>query len=571
MLKGIITEGDNHYYIHLEEKKNVKYVSIIHHKKNKIRCLNKEEAVHLLQKMFSSQLFFHEKKDEYDVYLDEANNKRYFKDGKEDFQMFFLNNGVDAIRYNEERKDNSFNIKRIIIDVKDYVFCIIISITVPLLMVDLLHPELLQYEANNIKYRVLDTLAYGDDLTVEEIQELINLSSHLTNEQKELLSNDNLFQTILDIADNKRDYSLRVKLDDIEIKKFGEEASNPTNAGGFYSPLEPNIIHIRDNIEEDSSQYNDILIHEFIHLLQSDNCGNYISEACAEIISNEYYNTPIDSYYNEVLRVKVLMEIIGPKPLLEWAFSGNSTSLEEEVSKYLDKEDTSTFMRLMEYVCDNYEEKLLQNDYVDELLAKMYFQKTGNNIHDDLFMMALCRGEIKDRIYFNSNREEYTKDYSVDVDIHRIDELSIYDVIDTDQVEKYIWYHKVDFMIDKDLNISTLNGEILPNEIESQLQEFLKQEVNERYSDNVEDFLNQVYNVTFPYETTYYHEIKPIVEDRIEVYLKDGTIISAVCEESGRWDYSQHYYKHDVIEPSIKEKFDDQFQEELSTQNSHHL
>ena len=35
MLAGIINERDNHYYIHLEEKNNVHYVSIIHNKKTK--------------------------------------------------------------------------------------------------------------------------------------------------------------------------------------------------------------------------------------------------------------------------------------------------------------------------------------------------------------------------------------------------------------------------------------------------------------------------------------------------------------------------------------------------------
>ena len=34
---------------------------------------------------------------DYEVYIDRANNKRYFKNGIEDFMMFYDNNGKEAV------------------------------------------------------------------------------------------------------------------------------------------------------------------------------------------------------------------------------------------------------------------------------------------------------------------------------------------------------------------------------------------------------------------------------------------------------------------------------------------
>lgn len=97
MLAGIIQEKENHYYIYIEEEKNKNTISVIHTNKDKTKCLTEEEAKELLKTILSSALTYHEKQGEYDVYLDESDNKRYFKNGKENYNLFFENNGISAI------------------------------------------------------------------------------------------------------------------------------------------------------------------------------------------------------------------------------------------------------------------------------------------------------------------------------------------------------------------------------------------------------------------------------------------------------------------------------------------
>ena len=101
MLLGIIRNETNNedYYIQLNVKNNVDELSIIHVNDNIVEPLSKDKARNLFKTLLSSKLTYKGKEEEYDVYLDEANNQRYFKDGKENYFMFLENNGEDAIRY----------------------------------------------------------------------------------------------------------------------------------------------------------------------------------------------------------------------------------------------------------------------------------------------------------------------------------------------------------------------------------------------------------------------------------------------------------------------------------------
>lgn len=581
MLAGIINEKDNHYYINLEEENNVHYVSIIHNKKNKTRCLNKEEAHHLFQTMFTSQLTFQEKKDGYDIYLDEANNKRYFKNGREDYKLLFQNNGVSAIYYSSEEKENESMVKKIKLIGKEVAFELFFSMTLSSLILVLIYPSFLpviSYEANNIVYRIVNEIAYNEDLTVEEMQNLLNSSSHLSEKQKELLYNEDLFQTVLDIAGNDCDYILRVKLDDVKIKEYDGETDENGQLAGYYNPLEPNIIHINNQLEEGLYFYDDVLIHEFIHLLQNELRYHYIADACAEIIKYEYYNMPINAYEFEVKNVRVLMEIIGPKPLLECNFSDNSTSLEEEVRKYLDEEDANTFMELIVTSSHNFYERLEKDAIIDDLLAKMYFNKTGKNIWDDTFMSKLLQGEIKDRIYFNSSREEYAEDCYLPNKYEELEAVNIYDLINSDQVEKYLYHHKIEFIVDEDDNLVTLNGETIPEDIVADLKEKVLPSSPDRYIpaehlyDQETHTFTGLYYVTLSSETTDFNEINPSDNDKLEIYLKDGSIVSAVFNSQEGWYDIRHYRLTSEIEPSIKEKFSEQLQNEsIENTNYHHL
>jgi len=60
---------------------------------------------------YNDNCIFIKKENGYDVYLDQITNyKHYLKNGKEDFLMFYLNNGIDAtcykIKNNKKEKNN---------------------------------------------------------------------------------------------------------------------------------------------------------------------------------------------------------------------------------------------------------------------------------------------------------------------------------------------------------------------------------------------------------------------------------------------------------------------------------
>ena len=97
MLIGTINKG--YEQIHIKEYNGkVSFIKV----NDKVSCLTKEEALDVLKDIFNTNnLKYLESNNEYDIYLDLANNKRYFKNGIEDFRMFYDNNGQSAILYSK--------------------------------------------------------------------------------------------------------------------------------------------------------------------------------------------------------------------------------------------------------------------------------------------------------------------------------------------------------------------------------------------------------------------------------------------------------------------------------------
>ena len=130
MLLGIIKDETNNieYYIDSENKENYSELSITRVDSTTTRLLSKDEFLNLLKTIFSSKLTYKEEYKDYSVYLDEANNKRYFKNGREDLFMFLENNGVSAINYFEkESKKPKSKIYNVV--VANIVFSLILSST----------------------------------------------------------------------------------------------------------------------------------------------------------------------------------------------------------------------------------------------------------------------------------------------------------------------------------------------------------------------------------------------------------------------------------------------------------
>ena len=575
MLAGIIKQNDNNYYIDLKEENNIKTISIIHSKKNKTRCLKEEEAIFLLETILYSNLTYKEKYNDYDVYLDEADNKRFFKDGKEDFKMFFYNNGIDYIKYKNRGKEEKT--KKFKISVGKTLFTIILGSTIIL-------------SFPKYRYGIIDPL-YNQEITIDDTKKLIYNSNYLSTDEKVFLYNEDFLNDVLEISDDNRNYSLREKLKDIEIYIY--DKNNKPHTSGYYNSIEPNIINICDEeLPTDSEKYYDTLSHEFVHLLQNESDYLYIHEASAELMSNEYYYSKLDSYLPEVIRLKVLMEIIGPKPIMQCNFEDNDKALEEAISKYLNEEDTNKLLDLFRSDSDDFldfakEDKI--NDEVDKLLANMYKNKTGNDINTDKLIRLIYRDDpfIK-RCYFNQNREEFEKETILETKRVDLGTTTIEKVINSNEVESYYYLdtkrmseneyeslstQEQEQYLDKSIKYRPIEGVSVEIDDNAPLTMYNEDDINyivhgNKYNQSEAKalgYLEKEIVLTSGKTVTNFNDIELNKCSTLKITFKDGRVGETTYNKrNDTWGSVIIYKFEDIKVPSIKEKFSDQFEHEES-------
>ncbi|MBR5369855.1 MAG: hypothetical protein IK137_00965 [Bacilli bacterium] len=510
MLIGIIKNEttNSNYYIHIDKQDNYNRVSIIETTKNYIRSLSEIEAISILRKILSSKLTYKEKYNDYDVYLDEANNKRYFKDGKENYFMFLENNGVSALKYSNKKNKLNLHAKAYKIITMGIGFTIIFSST-----------ALIPFADDTKFFKGTEYLLSSVvELTPLEATNLIKNSLYLSKEEKNHLANKDYFEFVLSHTDSAdREYYLRNALNNLQIKHYNPEHLPGTN--GYYNPLDINAINVCNTIEKNTPYYIDTYTHEFIHLTQTQSDYLYIMEATAEMLEYEFYNQPCDGYPELIRRTKVLMEIIGPEPVISCIFSGDTKHFENTIRMYLDDNDANRLLELFKTSASNLYEtpEAMQtiNKEIDELLAKMYYNKTGNDINTDLMMRCIFINNTDKRMYFNTKLDEYNNDYYLMNKRVEIDELDINDVVNSDTVSNYIY--------------STLTIEIVDGE-----------ERNCYGTDTTTDF----------------SKIVPTKDRIVNIEFKDGTRGHTVFDiKTNSWEPVKHYKIVEVYEPSIPKKF----------------
>ena len=565
MLAGIIKEKDNNYYINLNNED--KTISIIHSNRNKTKCLTEEEAIYLLEKILSSNLTYKEKYNDYDVYLDEANNKRYFKDGTEDFKMFFYNNGINYIKYKLFDKNNISKLFRI--NKEETIFVIIIGIAAILLI-----PE--------YRYKFIDSI-YSNEITYDTAKELIMDSENLTIEDKIYLCNEDFLNDVINVSNSNRNYSLREKLNNIKINNYEEEDKPHTL--GYYSSLEPNVIYMREDIIPDNfDSYKDTLSHEFVHLLQNESEYLYIHEASAELLSYEYYNDKVNSYEEEVLRLRVLMEIIGPQPILECNFSENDSSFEKAIKEYLEEDDAKRLLELFKSCSDDFydqEKETKINNEVDSLLSTMYFNKYNKDINNDELIKAIYKNNYSiKRYYFNQNKEGFSEEITLNRKNIELDKISIDEVINSDKVKEYTYtdtkylteeeYNKITMeelttydtmsVVYKPLNVITIEIDkdnktmYTANGINYTQEEALK-----------EGYLEKIFVLSRSKTVDKFEDIELDKCDSLKITFKNGTYGETTHnKDMNTWGSVIRYKIDYTTEPSIKEKFKDQFSDTSS-------
>ncbi len=510
MLLGIIKDTTNNieYYINSEEKDNYSEITFVMVKEGTIKALSKEEVRKLLKTILSSNLTYKEKYNDYDVYLDEANNKRYFKNGTENLFMFLENNGVSAINCLEKisKKGKS---KRYNIIVSAIVFDMILSSATLIPFAGDIH----------IRENIDTTISSIMPITTNELVNTIQTSQYLTDEEKEILCNEEYFEFVLEYSDSNRNYNLRQNLSNVNIEYFN--SSENEIADGYTDPLHPNTIYILNKHTDDNELSDAILIHEFIHLTQNNNLYSYIKESCDEIIKNEFYQKDIIAYSECVKRTKILMEIIGPEPVIECNFKSSSKSFTDAVKEYLPEDEANDLLYLLctpaSTINDpNFDSESL-NAQIDKYLAKMYKSKTGNDIKDDILIRSIYNDLAKNRVYFNQSLENYNKDFAFSADRKLIGILNTSEVINSDEVEYF---------------------------------EYLYPQMIGNYDTSVKHDLCK---------TTDFSTIPEEDSLQVRVYFNDGTYGSmSYSEEENSWSDIKHYEIIHPFEPSIPKKFPEQ-------------
>lgn len=380
--------------------------------------------------------------DGYDVYYDYSTKfKHYIKDGKEDFKKFFMNNGsvafdyrLDYIDYDDddepEHEEEKSNIA-FLETVKKFLsvgLVAVISFSALNVLVNNADEilNLLSSYSDNIDDETLAVFD-GEMISVDDAIKLINDSLYLTDEYKDFLANRDLFDDIMPYY--KGTYmqeEIKVKLDQIKFLYFDRADSYYYDGlGGYYNCLNPSVINVFEEHKNNPDVHRAVVAHEFIHLLQSNySTYNYLTEATAELIAEEYFDSTVDTAYEEgVSSLKLLVEIIGVEPVLKGVFGGDYTDLENILLNNLASDD---FKKIIEYMGKSPSDVINQEEDIRRIFRNLYKNMYDQDIHDDenilydiLYkngMKSIVSSESDRRYYFNRSKMQEKEKIVVNID-----------------------------------------------------------------------------------------------------------------------------------------------------------
>ena len=569
MFAAIIRIDNDRYYVYIDNKN--KYISIVLENDLGIKNLSELEIQDLFNNIFSNKLSYIESNNGYEIYKDEVGNRRYFKEGVEDFKQFFLNNGISAVMCKEKYEDyllqNSPVVEDTYYESKLFKFKIKTKTAGFIISGMLLFNTISDITSIvTSDYQVLDNTISQKELNLEEVQDFIYSSEgNITKEQKEYLINNDFIRDVLEISGN-REYELKLKLENIEVEYGGKGFDDESEISGYYSPINPNVLHIRDENQKDQKH---ILAHEFVHLMQDNNKYYYLREASAEVMISEYYGETAWAYSRQRDSLYRLLETIGPEPIMELNFKGDTDAFEEEIYKYLIDKDADRLLELFS-IHPREDSSGEISAEVNELISKMYFNKYKEEEKYDNISSFAFLSNPENRVYFNQSNPAFYKSHD---DFEISENKSLQELIDNDLVEKYTYetderisaeeYHKND---DKPNYYSKytvsddFEGDIYPADDMNfwvfdkmyTLEELIQQKVIKT------EFYKQEVKTTNNFE-----ELKKSDNPFIRVYLKDGNVGEFVYNS----EYMDNDIKHSNIEvrvrrkiriPSVAEKFPDQ-------------
>ena len=424
MEKIIIRDNNSNVLLYLSKNSIIgfKYIN------NEIKNVNSNVLTYFNYFKLSNNSTILEENDEYKIILDNDSNLRHkYINGIDDLEWLFFNNGINSISYlgneNLNNKSKIFRFKKLVIITT--LLGLIYSNTV----------------SNYIHYNTSELEL--PDYTVSDMYNLIYSSIRLTDEEKNYLYNSDFFSDLLPLINSSEYLKLQYQnyFSNIGIISYKTPPISLKSAQGYYSIDTPNLLYIK-NYEGINIISKDTLAHEFIHLCQDTSGYNLLIEACAEIISYEYFpDTSMSNYPEQVKLTKKLMEIIGSEPIWYYNFTGDFSKIEEKVKPYLTEDEYIEFLNDLMFDYTSSIENYPKYESLDNILKILYSNIYGEDIEDNIIFSLIDRNEFSlVRYYFNSRlkNESYYLDKSLGEYKHITGEeavnekiLTIYEIVKT--------------------------------------------------------------------------------------------------------------------------------------------
>ncbi len=327
-----------------------------------------------------------ENNEEIILYDPDTNLYHKLVNGKEDWTYFFYHNGESTAC----GKEKSPNIGSRIFRIKNFIICLSLS-------------ALLFCTGCNFPISIDSEYYSTATITVDYLKEAIYSSNELTEEEKEYLFNEDFLTDILPFINdtNYLKWKAKTSFKDMAIISF-ETLEDEPNTKGYYQPDNPNRLYMR-NYQSLNRFNEDVLSHEFVHLCQDTRGYNLIIEACAEIISSEYFaHTQLNTYPEATKLVKILMEIIGPEVIWNYNFTNDFKPIEEKVKPYLSEQEYQEFIKDLTFDTTNNDLNLKKYDSFLELLEKLYERKFQSKMEDNEVIALIKKNyPYLTRYYFN--------------------------------------------------------------------------------------------------------------------------------------------------------------------------
>lgn len=384
---------------------------------------------------FNNSCTFMKSENGYDIYLNPSTGyKHYLKDGKEDFMMFYKENGMDASCYS--RKDNAK--RKGLCSCKNFIrLSCVFSISFLAFFIcanGLEKDEVFALIENTAQYGMskLSNKDLNDEkLSAEEANKLIEDSMYLDENTKKYLINEQLFKDLMPyLNDSYTGYMLSDKLSLLKLgdmESYINEKETFRYVSGSYSMANPFRINVDMSLEEEDC--NHVKSHEFIHFLQN-SPFLYLLESSAELINIEYYNEKYiyeDMYANGIRNLKLLIQTVGKEPILKCVFSGDSSELRDILKDNLNPTEYAEFISIL---FSSPRESLEKNERLQQLISILYNNIYNENMFDNPAIMYELSPESFDLtnsssidigiFYFNSSKKKDEYDFKMHVEAAHI-------------------------------------------------------------------------------------------------------------------------------------------------------